>query len=94
MSSVDEVVNEYTKIKKLQTSDLEKRGWLLDVLNCVNDIGSNEFTLKDMYNYVEILQRKHIYNNHIEAKIRQQLQFLRDKGFIEFIERGRYRKIV
>ena len=94
MSSVDEVVNEYTKMKKLQTSDLEKRGWLLDVLNCVNDIGSNEFTLKDMYNYVEILQRKHIYNNHIEAKIRQQLQFLRDKGFIEFIERGRYRKIV
>lgn len=94
VSSVDEVVNEYTKIKKLQTSNLEKRGWLLDVLNCVNDIGSSEFTLRDVYSYIEVLQKKHIYNNNVEAKIRQQLQFLRDKGFIEFLERGHYRKIV
>ena len=78
----------------MQTSNLEKRGWLLDVLNCVNDIGSSEFTLRDVYSYVEVLQKKHIYNNNVEAKIRQQLQFLRDKGFIEFLERGHYRKII
>ncbi|MBQ1398560.1 MAG: restriction endonuclease, partial [Clostridia bacterium] len=38
--------------------------------------------------------QKHIHNNNIEAKIRQQLQILRDKGFIEFLERGHYRKII
>jgi type II restriction enzyme len=30
-------------------------------------------------------------NNNVKAKIRQQLQFLRDKSAIEFIGRGRYR---
>jgi len=39
------------------------------------------------------LKLKHIENKNIEAKIRQQLQFLRDKGFIEFLGRGKYRKV-
>ncbi|MCI6952709.1 MAG: hypothetical protein MR839_02235 [Spirochaetia bacterium] len=28
----------------------------------------------------------------MEAKIRQQLQFLRDKGFIQFLSPGQYKK--
>ena len=63
------------------------------MLNCVNDIKSDEFTLNEVYDYVELLQQKHINNNNVEAKIRQQLQFLKDKGFIEFLGRGQYRKI-
>ncbi|EKC57958.1 Dam-replacing, partial [human gut metagenome] len=31
--------------------------------------------------------------HNVEAKIRQQLQQLRDKGFIEFTTRGHYRKL-
>lgn len=31
-------------------------------------------------------------NHHIREKIRQQLQLLRDKGIIEFVGRGRYKK--
>ena len=46
-----------------------------------------------MYEFVNELKIKHTSNNNIEAKIRQQLQFLRDKGFIEFTSRGNYRKI-
>ena len=92
--SASEVVDNYNRIKKLQTKNLESRGWLLDVLNCVNDIDRTEFTLQDIYSYVEVLQQKHITNNNVEAKIRQQLQILRDKGFIEFLDRGHYRKII
>ena len=92
--SAVEVVDNYNSIKKLQTNNLESRGWLLDVLNCVNDIDRTEFTLQDVYSYVEALQQKHITNNNVEAKIRQQLQILRDKGFIEFLERGHYRKLI
>lgn len=88
-----DVIESYSRIKKLKTKSLESRGWLLDVLNCVNDIEHNEFTLNDVYSYVDILQQKHINNNNVEAKIRQQLQFLRDKGFIEFLSKGQYRKI-
>lgn len=88
------VVEEYSKIKKLQTDNIEKRGWLLDVLFCVNAIDCIEFSLQDMYKFVELLKKRHPCNNNVEAKIRQQLQILRDKGFIEFLERGRYRKMV
>ncbi len=90
---VRDVVRMYKQIEKLQTYGMEKRGWLFDVLSCVNEIASADFTLQQVYASAEILQRKHINNYHIEAKIRQQLQILRDKGFIEFIERGRYRKL-
>ncbi len=87
-----DVIQYYNRIKQLQTKSIESRGWLLDVLNCVNEIYKNEFTLSDVYAYVELLQKKHINNNNVEAKIRQQLQFLRNKGFIEFLGRGQYRK--
>jgi type II restriction enzyme len=33
----------------------------------------------------------HPQNRNIEAKIRQQLQMLRDHGLIEFLGNGRYR---
>ncbi|MEF9988207.1 MAG: hypothetical protein RR504_07455 [Christensenellaceae bacterium] len=33
-------------------------------------------------------------NNNIQEKIRQQLQILRDRGVVEFIQRGKYRKIM
>ena len=32
-------------------------------------------------------------NNFIKDKIRQQLQILRDKGLIDFVGRGNYKKI-
>ncbi len=93
LTNVDEVVNAYKHIAQLKTDNIESRGWLFDVLNCVNALPTAEFSLKDVYAYAEILQTKHINNHNIEAKIRQQLQFLRDKGFIEFLERGHYRKL-
>lgn len=86
------VIQNYDRIKQLRTKSIDSRGWLLDVLSCINDIQKTEFTLIDVYGYVEVLQKKHINNNNVEAKIRQQLQFLRDKGFIEFLGKGQYRK--
>ncbi|MCM1183590.1 MAG: restriction endonuclease [Roseburia sp.] len=86
------VVERYAQIKSLETANIASRSWLLDVLNCVNDIETNEFYLQDVYAYTKILQARHSENHNIEAKIRQQLQFLRDKGFIEFLGRGHYKK--
>ena len=64
----------------------------MDVLNCVNAISSAEFTLNEMYSFENELKIKHPQNNNIKPKIRQQLQFLRDMGFIEFLGNGIYRK--
>ena len=71
---------------------LDARGWILDILACVNKIPLKEFTLEQMYSFVPELERKHPDNHHVRDKIRQQLQILRDKGIIEFIGRGKYRK--
>ena len=92
--AIKEVLRCYEKIKNLQTNNLSLRGWMMDILNCVNDIGSEIFTSEEIYKYAGILKAKHNLNNNIEAKIRQQLQFLRDRGFIEFVSRGVYRKVV
>lgn len=87
-----EVVDDYVRIKNLETRSVKLRSWLLDVLNCVNDIESDEFCLQEVYAYIAILQERHVDNHNVEAKIRQQLQFLRDKGFIEFLGGGNYKK--
>ena len=94
LSDIKNVTEEYSKIKKLQTNNIENRGWLLDVLTCINAIDSVVFSLQDVYAFVEVLQKKHISNNNVEAKIRQQLQILREKGVIEFLGRGYYRKVI
>ena len=55
-------------------------------------LGKKEFTLADIYNFTTILKEKHPDNNNIEAKIRQQLQVLRDKGYLKFEGKGKYIK--
>jgi type II restriction enzyme len=71
--------------------ELSVKGWLLDIMGCVEKLGIKEFSLDDVYGFENALSKKHPDNHHIKAKIRQQLQFLRDKGYLEFVERGRYR---
>lgn len=86
------VVSQMHKSFLLQTSNLDARGWLLDVLNCVNRIKGDVFMLSDIYCFEAELQHRHLQNNNIRPKIRQQLQILRDKGMVEFIGRGVYQK--
>lgn len=87
------VINSYAKIVRLQTKDLQSRGWLMDTMKCVDSIAGDTFTLDDIYSFENALKIKHPDNNFIKDKLRQQLQKLRDKGFIEFLGRGHYRKL-
>ena len=87
------VIKKFQDAEKLFVGDIEKRGWLFDVLLCVNQIHNNEFSLNEIYAFEKILHDKHPSNNSILPKIRQQLQILRDKGLIEFLGNGRYKKI-
>jgi type II restriction enzyme len=61
------------------------------VLRCVEMIGRQEFTLEEVYAFEAHLSGLYPMNQHVRQKIRQQLQVLRDRGFIEFLGRGRYR---
>ena len=86
------VLAAYRMAKSLHMGTMVSRKWLVDVLQCVDKLGST-FTLKDMYSFAGVLQKKHPKNKNIQAKIRQQLQLLREKGVIEFTSRGHYKKI-
>lgn len=87
------VVKSLNKSQWLTAGDLDMRGWLFDVLNCVNSIQSVRFSLNEIYRFEPALQEKHPENHNIQAKIRQQLQVLRDRGYVEFLGNGQYRKL-
>ena len=89
--SRDEVLEKWNKTEFVRsTHNIEAKGWLLDVLVCVERIKKQQFSLEDVYAFEGYLKAKHPENNNVKAKIRQQLQVLRDKGVIEFLGRGRY----
>ncbi|AAZ18017.1 putative type II restriction endonuclease DpnI [Psychrobacter arcticus 273-4] len=88
----DNVTKQFQKTLFLRAQSITSRGWTLDVLQCIDKLEAN-FSLNQVYAFAEALQPKHPKNNHIQDKIRQQLQVLRDKGIIEFLGRGHYRKL-
>jgi len=67
------------------------RGWLIEVMKCVETIGKPEFELDDVYAFEKRLSQIYPNNKHVKQKIRQQLQVLRDHGYLEFVSRGYYR---
>lgn len=69
------------------------RGWNLKVFECLLRISGLDFTLADIYVFIPYLQKLFPENKNIEAKIRQQLQILRDIGLVEFLGQGRYKKL-
>ena len=79
---------EFLKIKKG-----DSKGWILDIMNCIDKINNDVFSLSEIYSFEKILKEKYPNNNFIKDKIRQQLQILRDKGLIEFKNRGIYKKV-
>ena len=93
INDMQSVLQKVNKGKLLEVGDLKARGWLMDILNCVNNIPTEKFSLAMMYAFTDYLSSKHPQNNNVQAKIRQQLQLLRDLGFIEFLGKGQYRKL-
>lgn len=72
---------------------IEVKGWIFDIMNCIESLDKKEFLLSDIYKFEKDLKRIHPKNKNIKAKIRQQLQFLRDKGYLEFKEKGKYKLV-
>ncbi|MGM8870325.1 DpnI domain-containing protein [Psychrobacter sp. 2Y5] len=87
----DTVTQQFQKTLFLREQSITSRGWTLDVWHCIDRL-DDKFNLKQVYAFADELQGKHPDNNHVKDKIRQQLQVLRDKGIIEFLGRGYYRK--
>jgi len=65
-------------------------GWLDAVYD---SLPVGEFTNEAAYRAEGELQRKFPHNLNVRAKIRQQLQVLRDLGFVQHLSPGRWRKL-
>jgi type II restriction enzyme len=76
-----------------EQSKTTARNWVLDIMNCLDKLGKKKFSLSEIYHFEDELRQKHPHNQHIKDKIRQQLQILRDNGYIEFSGRGNYRLV-
>ena len=93
-----EVRKNWRRYAFLQTDQRSRGGWGADVLLCVrtlqSETRSKDFTLQEFYRrFTKELAVHHPENQHVEAKIRQQLQVLRDGGILAFLEPGCYRVI-
>lgn len=84
------VREQYAAVRPLADLGVRARGWTLDVLRLIKRLGQQTFLIGDVYRFAGELQQLYPKNRNIEPKIRQQLQVLRDKGFVRFLGRGKY----
>jgi type II restriction enzyme len=87
-----EVREKFARIARIQTLRPEQRGWTLDVLRCVELLPNPVFSNDDIYAFEPELARLYPGNRHIRDKIRQQLQVLRDRGLLQPLRRGVWRR--
>lgn len=87
---VAKVRAEFNALRYLNEIRPEARGWTLDVLRVVENLGKKHFTLDDVYAFEKELSRLHPNNKNVRPKIRQQLQVLRDLGRVRFLSSGHY----
>jgi len=87
----DTVLAEWQKTLFLRSEPVEARGWLIEVMKCIESVGKREFEIDDVYAFDQHLSRLYPDNQNVRPKIRQQLQYLRDRGYLDFVGRGQYR---
>lgn len=84
------VREQYQRLLPLRQIAAPERGWTLDVLNLARSLEVPEFTNAEMYARSDELKARHPENRHVTDKIRQQMQILRDAGFLKHVGRGRW----
>jgi type II restriction enzyme len=77
--------------KQVDGLTVKQRGWRLDVLRVIQSLGKAEFTTADAYIFERELEQLHPDNRNIKAKIRQQLQELRDRNLLLHVDHNRWR---
>ncbi len=84
------VEKRFSRVRQLAQLPPSLRGWTLDVLRVVRELGKSEFSLQELYAFEPTLKTLHPKNQNVRPKIRQQLQVLRDLGLLRFGAKGNY----
>ncbi|MDZ4722359.1 MAG: DpnI domain-containing protein [candidate division Zixibacteria bacterium] len=87
-----QVMSEWTRGEFLRgEKKFENKSWLVDTMKCIDMLKHSEFSLSDIYEFEGFLTERHPNNRFIKDKLRQQLQILRDNGYLQFLGNGKYR---
>jgi type II restriction enzyme len=86
------VMHNWQSVEEILKGDLDKRGWIAEIMLVLDKL-PEIFSLEDVYSYEQQLGSKYPNNKHVKDKIRQQIQVLRDRGYLKFISRGKYLKL-
>lgn len=92
--SPSEAREQFEQTAFLSERGADARGWTTAVMDCIDELDVEQggrFELADVYAFEDSLAEMYPDNNNVRAKIRQQLQVLRDEGLIEFLGNGEYR---
>ena len=84
----------FQRFKGLNQIEPNSRGWTTLTLKLIRDLKESSFSLDKLYQKEDFLAVHYPGNRNIRAKIRQQLQVLRDLGFVGFEGKGRYRLLI
>lgn len=90
----NEVLSRWKSTRFIASQRPEARGWLVEVMKCVDYFGNDEFKLAQIYDFEPELRALYPDNKNIRPKIRQQLQSLRDGGYVDFLGGGVYRRSI
>jgi len=85
--------NTFARLERLATLSSSNRSWAGTILNLLHRVPTQRFSLTDMYRFEPELQSLYPKNKHVKPKIRQQLQVLRDAGFVRVLGHGIYELI-
>lgn len=86
------IMKKWSSVERVLKGNLESRGWISEIMLLVDRL-PDEFSLDDVYSHETYLAGQFPNNRHVRDKIRQQLQVLRERGYLKFVSRGRYQKV-
>jgi type II restriction enzyme len=84
----------FRQFNQLGHLSLNARGWATLTLRMIRSIGTDAFTLEELYSRERLFSTVFPMNRNVRAKIRQQLQVLRDLRYVEFCGKGTYRLLI
>jgi len=87
----EDVRRSFQRFLPLAKKRVVQRGWTVLTLRTIRALKMASFVTRDLYALERVFAKAYPNNHHIEEKIRQQLQILRDLGVLAFDGRGKYR---
>jgi type II restriction enzyme len=90
----ESIREQFRRFNRLREVPVDRRGWTTLTLSVLRALHRSEFSLAEIYKREHLFSSVYPNNRNIRAKLRQQLQVLRDLGYLEFRGAGTYRLLL